>query len=148
MNCQLFWHQTILMNISENRQKHKILTTHWQLYVHKTYIKPSVEVSRQKMKKAMLQHHDQVIKHQRQDKHAQNALRFFYLFDMYQYPSTSKLWTCFILCRYLDGCLPLLTAEELANTKQIVDQFMQGDGPLLQKKLQHRADTKKNWVRY
>ena len=50
--------------------------------------------------------------------------------------------------RYLDTCRPLLTEEQLAHTKQILDEFCRsgGDGEELQAMLEERAANSKNWM--
>ena len=61
------------------------------------------------------------------------------------------IWWCFTSSYHLPPPLqPLLTEEELAETKRQVEEFGQpgGVGELLHRKLQERAASKENWVHH
>lgn len=47
---------------------------------------------------------------------------------------------------YLRTCEPLLTDEEFARTKKVVEEFQKGVGKELQAKLQDRANQTTNWL--
>ncbi|OWZ21235.1 Choline/Carnitine O-acyltransferase [Phytophthora megakarya] len=48
--------------------------------------------------------------------------------------------------QYIQSCAPLLEPSELAHTKAVCHDFLQGVGPQLQAILQERADTERNWI--
>ncbi|KAE8740665.1 hypothetical protein FOCC_FOCC013813 [Frankliniella occidentalis] len=50
------------------------------------------------------------------------------------------------LQRYVDSVKPFVSPSELAKTKDIVQQFENAEGKMLQEKLQAKAATNKNWV--
>ncbi|XP_055906500.1 peroxisomal carnitine O-octanoyltransferase [Eupeodes corollae] len=50
------------------------------------------------------------------------------------------------LLRYYETLKPFGTAEELSKTRKIIDEFNQGIGAHLQKKLKERASKMKNWL--
>lgn len=52
------------------------------------------------------------------------------------------------LQRYVDSVRPFVTASELAKTQEIVSNFERGVGKVLHEKLQAKAETNRNWVRY
>lgn len=47
---------------------------------------------------------------------------------------------------YLSTVKPHVTEEEYVNTEQLVRNFENGIGPILQEKLAQRAKTRRNWV--
>lgn len=48
--------------------------------------------------------------------------------------------------RYYDSVKPFGTAEELSNTRKVIDEFERGIGAKLQAQLKNRASTLKNWL--
>ncbi|KAL1525325.1 hypothetical protein AB1Y20_020186 [Prymnesium parvum] len=52
------------------------------------------------------------------------------------------------LSRYLLTCRPVLSDDEYAHTKVVVEEFLQagGDGEQLQKVLEERASSERNWI--
>lgn len=50
------------------------------------------------------------------------------------------------LKRYLESLKPFGTAEELENTKKIIETFRKGVGAKLQTILEEKAAKEKNWV--
>ena len=48
--------------------------------------------------------------------------------------------------RYLSSLQPLQTAEQHATTKQVVQDFLSNDGPIIQKQLQEYASTRASYI--
>ncbi|CAG5122644.1 unnamed protein product [Candidula unifasciata] len=50
------------------------------------------------------------------------------------------------LKKYLDTCRPLLDDEQYKRTQEVVARFKQGEGPVLHKLLEQRAQSTVNWL--